>query len=144
MSNFSTKQYFKNTLRPVWYAVLCFIIMLFLPIKWPEGARASELFSASLSFGAILVGFIGTAMAMILSLNNRLMVIIKKNGYIRDIMDSFGLCLFLAILFSVVNVIGFMDVKYWCWELWSAIGIAMLWSFKVIFSALFKLIAVQK
>ena len=141
MNSFSQKQYFKNTLRPVWWAIVILIILFFLPIKWPEGEKALGLFSASLSFGAILAGFIGTAMAIILGLNSRLIKVLKEEGYMRDIMDSFAMCLFLAISFSVVNVIGFLDIKYWCWELWAAIGAGMLLSFKSIFSLLFKLIS---
>ena len=140
MKKGSTLQLFKNTLRPVYYGLLVFAVFSIIRVEWPSLKDSHDLLGAALSFAAIVIGFIGTAMAIMLGLESELMKKLIKIGYEEELIRTYKLSLYLAFLFCLVNVIGFFEVCIWSWPIWAGIGFAMLCSFRGLFSLLFKLI----
>ena len=140
MSKGSAIQLFKNTLRPVYYGCVAWAILWQCNIDWPTLKDSHNLLGAALSFAAIVIGFIGTAMAIMLGLENDLIKKLIKIGYEQELIRTYKLSLYLAFSFCIINVVGFFEVSFWSWPIWSGIGFAMLCSFRGLFSLLFKLI----
>lgn len=72
-----------------------------------EFAKSDALLSATLSVSGILIGFLATCKAILISMNSPIIARLKQTGYIQDLVSYFAQAIWLNIAFCLVNVIGF-------------------------------------
>lgn len=131
---------FCDTLRPVYVALVAFVIMWkWADLKWP--ADPAALLGAALTVGSVVVGFLISAQAIIVSGAGRPLDRVKEMGLVLELTDAFSLGIRLAMVFSIVCTVGLFGVSSRTYEaLWTASGVAMLYSFHRISSLLFRLV----
>ena len=140
MSTRSVRILFKDTLRPVYLAAVMLIGGLrFWDLPWPKDP--GQLLSASLTVGSVVIGFLVSAKAIIVSSNSRNIEHLRSMDLMIELTDAFAVAIYLSMAFIVLNTIGFFDVTgRWFEAIWISIGVSMLYSFKRITTILFRLV----
>lgn len=110
-----------------WYpeviAVAATLLACQFGFEFPEDGRR-ELLSSTISVGAILAGFLGTAKAILMALPQTLMTDLRESRYMGDLvryltaalLSCLGLCL-LSVLAFFASAGGWLD------PLWVGVGI---------------------
>lgn len=110
-----------------------FLIGFFAGLAWYvfDGALPSDtssVFSAGLTLGAILTGFLATSKAILISLNGTpVMIKLKKSTYINELVTYLAHAIWLAFAYSIVSMTGFFITNPQAWnfgEVWISIGTA--------------------
>jgi len=99
--------------------------------QFPENSDA--FLSASLTFSAILIGFLSTTQAIIMSLPSGSAIdILKTSGYINILTQYLRLAIYGLLVFSIFNLLGFFRLNelFWYEPLWVASGMYSLASFQ--------------
>lgn len=92
---------------PYIFALVVGGIAYALAVTISAGDR-TDFLSASISFGAVIAGFVATSKAILMALpSDGVLARIKKSGYINDLADYLKAALYGAITFCAVNVAGF-------------------------------------
>lgn len=104
-----------------WYplaaGVLAFVVALYWDFTLPL-QRATDLLSATISVGAILAGFIGTAKSILMTLPPQgLIAKLRASRYLEDLAHYLAEALGSSLLFCVISVIGFFDIAL-RWPVW--------------------------
>lgn len=130
-----------DTLRPVYLAMGVFLLMLFWKkISWPQ--QADALLGAALTVSSVVVGFLISAKAIIISSTGRPMQQIREMGLVVELVDAFKVAIYISMAFSVVCTVGFFDDSSRIFlACWMALGIAMLYSFLRICNVLFRIVS---
>ena len=104
---------------PLFFAALAAIVSFFSEIVIT--AEGSLLLSASISFGAITSGFVGTTWSILTSLGTIIMQRVRRTGYIKILRLYMGWGLASGVILSCVSMIGLLfslqDVLFtslWC------------------------------
>jgi len=80
-----------------------------LGFSLPESAT-KELLSATISFGAILAGFLGTAKSILMALPQMVSAKLRTSTYMDDLAAYLASALAGSLLISAYSVIGFFDL----------------------------------
>ncbi|TXI35549.1 MAG: hypothetical protein E6Q69_01345 [Aquipseudomonas alcaligenes] len=92
---------------PYIFALVVGGIAYALAVTISAGDR-TDFLSASISFGAVIAGFVATSKAILMALpSDGVLARTKKSGYINDLADYLKAALYGAITFCAVNVAGF-------------------------------------
>lgn len=84
------------------------VVFYFFPVPFPAGDNLKDMFSASIGFGAIVAGFIATAISILMSLpSDSVMGRIKATTYLNDLICLLKHCFLSALGFSLYNLIAF-------------------------------------
>lgn len=136
----SIKIFVRDTSRPIY--LLLFLTVVFnkwIQIDWPEDR--GDLLNASLTVASVVVGFLISAMAIIISGSGRTMTRFRAMGLMLELTDTFAVAVYLALAFIAVSTSGFFGLEGRAWEsAWLATGSAMGYSYIRICSLLFKLV----
>lgn len=115
---------------PFVFGVLALITCWYF--KKDLGNDPTQLLSATVSFGAIVFGFVGTSLSILTSLNTPVMRKIRRTRYLKLLRKYLGWALLSGILLSLVSIIGmfFSFTALWFSAIWCAtliFCIACLW-----------------
>ncbi len=107
-------------------ALVCWGFDLDLPPVTPE-----RLLSATVTFGAIASGFVGTSLSILTALGTRVMRKIRKTEYLHVVRGYLGWALASGIILSCVSMGGmWLGVAGWFTMVWCAVlvfCVACLW-----------------
>lgn len=99
-----------------------------LQITLPE---ADSILSSTLGVSGVLVGFLATSKAILLSMNSQIIQDLRESGYMNFLVSYIGQAIWLNLVFCVLNVIGFFhnhtQALYSC--LWLTLAIGALCAF---------------
>ncbi|RKP58972.1 hypothetical protein D7S86_03380 [Pararobbsia silviterrae] len=103
--------------------------------------------SAAVSVGAILTGFVATALAILAALpNDSMMGRIRNSGYINELVPHLAQALYGCLAFSVLSLCAFFPMKdnaqlstYWTTS-WVMIGIFSSFAFVRVVSTLMRIL----
>jgi hypothetical protein len=113
-----------------------------IPIQLPGSEK--EFLTAAISIGAILTGFVATAMAILAALpSDSVMGRLRSSGYIDDLVIYLGESLYGSLFFCVYSLVGFFPIgKMVCWYtvLWYAMGIFCMLTIHRVFRILLKVL----
>lgn len=138
MKRRSTKILFLGTLRPLYALIVAFGLLMWFPPPWP--AEHGQMLGAALTVGSVVMGFLISAQAIIVSSSSRAMEHVRQLDLMPELRDNFSVAVIASMSFSVVSCVGFFDPPPRVFHaLWMALGISMLYSFKRICSILFRL-----
>jgi hypothetical protein len=102
--------------RTLPYSVGIFATPCLYLLKTPHQFAAfftPTLLSASVTYGAIIIGFLATSMAILASIHNtQIMEDIRKFGYIAELYRYLVETMAIAMLSIVVNFVGFFIIGY--------------------------------
>jgi len=114
---------------PVSGAVLAGVVWYFLKFQLPTDEH--EILNASLTLGAILTGFMSTAMTLLVSLHgSEVLKQLKDAGYITDLLRYLGEAIWFSFAFSAISIIGlFVDRPNWYGIVWIVFAIGSGLSF---------------
>jgi hypothetical protein len=104
-----------------WYpaalSVGAIVVALYFDFMLPA-ARADALLSATISVGAILAGFLGTAKSILMTLPpDGLVAKLRTSGYLEDLARYLAEALAASLLFCLVSVFGFFSLAA-AWPGW--------------------------
>lgn len=80
--------------------------------EWAIGEDQALLLSASITFGAIVSGFVGTSLSILTSLSTRVMDRIRGTSYIYDLRSDMGWALFAGMVVCCVSMAGMLFEFY--------------------------------
>lgn len=112
----------------------------YLEIPFPEVAAVA---SAALTLGAILTGFLATAITIILALEDLpVMRRLRETGYIKDVIDYLRAAIWLCFFFSIWNIVGFFvdTASDWFGVIWMFLAVASAVAFKRFTGIMFKIL----
>lgn len=96
---------------PVGGAVIAIVLWCYFKFEMPSNQH--EIFNSSLTFGAILTGFLSTALTLLISIQDREIVKqLKESGYIKDLIRYLAQAIWFAFAFSIVSFIGLFMVQH--------------------------------
>lgn len=88
-----------------------YVLSLAAPVAvkcgWLSFSGSENLLAAGVSLGAILTGFLATNMSLVLTVNTRLMLEIRKSSYFELLLSYLREALWISLLFSAASVAGF-------------------------------------
>jgi hypothetical protein len=124
------------------FSVISGMGVCLIPIKLP--ADEKEFLTAAISIGAILMGFIATAMAILAALpSDSVMGRLRSSGYIDDLVTYLGESLYGCLFFCVYSLIGFFwigKMLWWYPVIWYALGIFSTLTIHRVFGILLKVL----
>lgn len=92
-----------------------------------------DILGSSITIGSIIAGFMGTAQAILMSLDRPIMKRLQDAGYLSDLTSYLGSAIWLSFAFSALALIGYFDPitsAIWFGPIWiflaSAAGVAFL------------------
>jgi len=89
-------------------ALISAIACLCFNFQFPKNLDA--FLSASLTFSAILIGFLSTAQAIVMSFpSGSVMDTLKSSGYINVLIQYLRLAIYGLLFFSALNLLGFFQ-----------------------------------
>lgn len=107
-------------------------------LNWPS--NPNDLLSASLTVGSVVIGFLVSAKAIILSSTTKGLEFLRTMNLMEELTDAFAIAVYLSMAFIILNTVGFFGLGgRWFEALWVSTGGSMLYSFKRITSILFRL-----
>jgi hypothetical protein len=114
-----------------------------LGLSIPIGASDS-LLGSSLTIGSIITGFMGTAKAILISLDSPIMKRLRETRYLFDLASYLSQAIWLSFSFSVFALVGyFIDVTRvkceWYGLVWIFLGIASGAAFLRVISVMLKI-----
>lgn len=90
------------------YVVGAVSAVAWLGFDGPFPEHTKEFLAASISFAAILTGFIATAQSILMALpSESIMGQLRRSGYIADIVAYMREAILGLMMFALVNVVGF-------------------------------------
>jgi hypothetical protein len=130
-----------DTLQPLYVAAVAGMAAYYwIDLSWP--ASRDALLGAALTFASVIVGFLISAKAIIMSGSGRPFERIKEMGLVPELTDAFAVAIYLAILFAFICTVGFFGIEGQGFEaLWVGSGLGMVWGFIKITRLLFRLAA---
>ena len=90
---------------------------------WCIGSDQQLLLSATITFGAITFGFVGTSLAILTSLGTRVMQRIRQTPYVLVLREYMGWGLFSGIFVCCVSMVGLLfrlTEQVWFTAAWCA------------------------
>jgi len=104
MKSLNAERYF-----PEITAVISAVASFCFDFQFPTNSDA--FLSASLTFAAILIGFLSTAQAIIMSFpSGSVMDTLKSSGYINILIQYLRLAIYGLLFFSILNLLGFFQL----------------------------------
>lgn len=97
-------------------------IYYYLSPTAPE--KCSDIYNASLAFGAIVAGFMATSLSIILSLKgSSVLVYLYESKYIKDLVAYLAASVWVPILFCIINMAGYFipdvnTISRYYWPVW--------------------------
>ena len=140
MNGRSKKILVRDTLRPVYLAILAGCAVAFLyDVPWPK--ESSDMLSASLTVSSVIIGFLISAQAILLSSSGRGIERLREMGLSVELADAFAVALYLAMLFTIVAFLGyFLPEARWYEASWVGIALGMVYSFVRTTRLLFRIV----
>jgi len=130
-----------------WEKIHPYAVALCCALLWywcaPEFPKDDEILSASLSVGAILIGFLATAKSLLMTLDTPVLKRLSDAGYIKDIASYMGEGIYLLFVFCAWTMLGyFMDTSWpWFGLSWFTLLIASTFAFLRVTRIMLKLFA---
>lgn len=85
-------------------------IAFYFQVNFPKDDK--EFLAASLSFGAVIAGFMATAKAILMALpNDSVIARLKESGYIKELSSYLASSIYGSMIFCILNVVGFFILK---------------------------------
>jgi len=81
----------------------------------PVFPKGNDILSASLTVGAILVGFLATAKSLLMTLDTPVLRRLAAAGYIKDIASYMGQGIYILFIFCVWSMLGYFIDTAWPW-----------------------------
>jgi hypothetical protein len=99
--------------------------------QWATGFPQSEaLLGATLTVSGILIGFLATSKALMLSLDSKVLDDLRTSGYIQELVGYLGQAIWANLLFCALCVVGFfVERSAWYGGTWIAFSVAALVTF---------------
>lgn len=121
------KLFFERT-YPYLFGILAAIIWIENGCSFP---KADSILSSTLSVSGILVGFLATSKAILMSMNSPLISELKKSGYIHELVEYIGHSIWLNLLFCTTNVVGYFinQESIYFSTIWIALSVSSIMSF---------------
>lgn len=94
---------------------------------WCIGSDQQLLLSATITFGAITSGFVGTSLAILTSLDTGVMQRIRRTRYVRVLRGYMGWGLFSGIFVCCVSMAGLL------WQLTEQVWFTAVWCAAIVF-----------
>lgn len=90
------------------------------------------LLGASITGGAIIFGFLSTAMILLLSLENRRMTQVRGSGYLIDLVSYLREAIYVALFFVGLNLAGYFIAQpaEWFMAVWLGLLVAAFLAFR--------------
>lgn len=117
----------------VFYILKLKVLGIHVSVKLPEGF---ELVSQTLVLSGILLGFLSTSQAILISLDQKsIMKNLKDSGYIKELSSYLSQAVWLNLFFCIVCILGFFVTSqerangYWFPALWIVFFVMALLSF---------------
>jgi hypothetical protein len=95
---------------PILFAASSAIAAWLLDFSLPTEAT-KELLAATISFGAILAGFIGTAKSILMALPESLLGKLRTSTYLDDLAEYLSTALTGSLITSTLSVVGFFTLS---------------------------------
>lgn len=106
---------------PILFAASSAITAWLLDFALPTDAT-KELLAATISFGAILAGFIGTAKSILMALPAALLSKLRTSTYMADLAEYLSSALTGSLLVSAISIAGFFKlpeiIQPWYPDIW--------------------------
>jgi len=119
---------FFEKIYPYFFGIIAAVIWLELGCVFP---KADAILSSTLTVSGILVGFLATSKAILMSMNSPIILELKKSGYIHELVNYIGHAIWLNLLFCTINVIGYFitqtSLSYS--TIWIGMAVAAMMSF---------------
>lgn len=109
---------------PAIWAGFTLALAFLLDFSLPADSR-KELLSATISVGAILAGFLGTAKAILMALPQPLMDKLRNSKYLVELARYLSAALFGSLAISAVGVLGFFTVTTRFDAIYSAVWLGL-------------------
>jgi len=116
-----------------------------LKIEFPQG-KADTILSSTLTFGAILTGFIATAKTILMSLKgSRLFRTLVSSGYIKDLVSFLRDSIITSLLFCIASFVGFFIGVHSCYfgAIWIGLAAMSLSAFWRVIGAFLTILAMD-
>ena len=89
----------------------------------------SVVFSSSVVLGAIVAGFSGTCLSVLIGLGTRIMEQIRKSNVVSILSNYLGHAIFSGVLLSLISIVGLLTktseesaVEVWVFVIWCGVG----------------------
>ncbi|MCP1119066.1 hypothetical protein [Robbsia andropogonis] len=113
-------------------------------LDWQLPSAIKEFLSAAISLGAILTGFIATALAILAALPTDTVVgRLRSSGYIDDLINYLAAALYGCLIFSAYSMGGFFANEHlpsWYAAIWTGLAIFSGLSFHRVSRVFFKIL----
>ena len=105
--------------RPYLISVIALIIWELCHIEFPDENALLSLLSSTLTLSGILIGFLATNKAILISMNSPIIESLKESGYITELVQYISHAINSNIIFCIINILGyFLDVGSYYPYLW--------------------------
>lgn len=123
-------------------AVILSLLWFFSDLSFPNG---KEILSASLTIGAILVGFLATSKALMMTIDTPVMNRIRSTSYVGIFASYMGHAIWLCFSFCILAMVGFFvdTASKWFGTAWVLIAIASACAFIRVTVVMLKIIKHQ-
>lgn len=113
---------------PYIFGLLASTFWFELGLSMPE---KDSIYSSTLTVAGILVGFLATSKAILLSMESRILTDLRESGYILDLVAYIGQAIWVNLTFCVINVSSYFDFDKSAWfgVIWIGIAVCALLSF---------------
>lgn len=91
---------------PLIAALIAAVGAWFFDVAIKEGSEL--LLSATITFGAIVSGFVGTSLSILTSLGTPVMHKVRKTSYIKDVRHHLGWGLGSGVILSCISIVGLL------------------------------------
>lgn len=89
----------------------------------------APILSASLTFGAILCGFLATTQSILMGINGEIKKELDRSGYIEDLSSYLSQGIVFSLSFSFISLVGFFKFSYLLQVIWLFLSVASLLAF---------------
>ena len=108
------------------------IVWWILQVAFPKEAGA--ILTSSITYGAIISGFMATSEAILISLRgSSVIVFLHDSGYIKDLVQYIAVAIWLPLAFAILSIIGLfikdVSVCGWFGILWCGVATASTFAF---------------
>jgi hypothetical protein len=93
---------------PYLIAIACAVWWYVLDVQLPVG---NDVITAMIALSGVLVGFLATGMAILLSISSPIMRDLAESGYKKDLVSYFEQAIWFNLLFCFVNACGFFSIR---------------------------------
>lgn len=140
MNQRNYKILFRDTLRPFYLAVLVgAVLWTYLDLNWPQNDDA--LLGASLTVGSVMIGFLISAKAILLSSSGRGIEALRKMGAMLELVDGFVVAIYFSMAFLLFSCLGFFGIQgRWFEAVWAGLGLGMIYACHKVTVILFRVV----